>query len=152
MQHAVKRACSMRKEKSWLEIEKTCGPQDIEKRKTCGPLVFWFLSKFITILLLLNSSPLNIQGFVANLLVNMSVKEVRKSVNIWRSYGQQCSALFFFDSVYIYILHASRHFSWINSTGMYMQSWKAHYTGTLYQVRSRPWSIITGMRWSLVEL
>ena len=35
------------------------------------------------------------QGFVANLLVNLSVKEVWKSVNIWRSYGQYCSALFF---------------------------------------------------------
>ena len=38
------------------------------------------------------------QGCVANLLVNLSVKEVWKSVNIWRSYGQYCSALFFFDS------------------------------------------------------
>ena len=38
------------------------------------------------------------QGFVANLLVNLSVKEVWKSVNIWRSYGQYCSALFFSDS------------------------------------------------------
>jgi len=35
------------------------------------------------------------QGFVANVLVNLSVKEVWKSVNIWRSYGQYCSALFF---------------------------------------------------------
>ena len=38
------------------------------------------------------------QGFVANLLVNLSVKEVWKSVNIcWRN-GQYCSAVFFFDS------------------------------------------------------
>ena len=35
------------------------------------------------------------QGFVANLLVNLSVKEVWKLVNIWRSYCQYCSALFF---------------------------------------------------------
>ena len=35
------------------------------------------------------------QGFVANLLVNLKVKEVWKSVNIWRSYGQYCSVLFF---------------------------------------------------------
>ena len=35
------------------------------------------------------------QGFVANLLLNLSVKEVWKSVNIWRSYGQYCSALLF---------------------------------------------------------
>jgi len=35
------------------------------------------------------------QGFVANLLMNLSVKEIWKSVNIWRSYGQYCSALFF---------------------------------------------------------
>jgi len=40
------------------------------------------------------------QGFVANLLVNLSVKEVWRSVNIWRSYGQYCSALFFWLSVY----------------------------------------------------
>ena len=33
--------------------------------------------------------------FVANLLVNLPVKEVWKSVNIWRSYGQYCTALFF---------------------------------------------------------
>jgi len=38
------------------------------------------------------------QGFVANSLVNLSVKEVWKSVNICRSYGQYCSALFLFDS------------------------------------------------------
>ena len=42
------------------------------------------------------------QGFVANLLVNLSVKEVWKSVNIWRSYGQYCSALFFWLTVYIF--------------------------------------------------
>jgi len=34
------------------------------------------------------------QGFVANLLVNLPVKEVWRSVNIWRSYWQYCSALF----------------------------------------------------------
>jgi len=30
------------------------------------------------------------QGFVANLLVNLSVKEIWKSVNSWRSYDSQC--------------------------------------------------------------
>jgi len=40
------------------------------------------------------------QGFVANLLVNLLVKDVWKSVNIWRSYGQYCSA-FFWLTVYI---------------------------------------------------
>jgi len=35
------------------------------------------------------------QSYVANLLLNLSVKEVWKSVNIWRSYRQYCSALFF---------------------------------------------------------
>jgi len=35
------------------------------------------------------------QGFLANLLVNLSVKEICKSVNICRSYGQYCSVLFF---------------------------------------------------------
>jgi len=34
------------------------------------------------------------KGFVANLLVNLSVKEFGKSVNIWRSYGQYYSGLF----------------------------------------------------------
>jgi len=38
------------------------------------------------------------KGFVVNLLVNLSVKEFRKSVNIWRSYGQYYSGLFFIDS------------------------------------------------------
>ena len=42
------------------------------------------------------------QGFVANLLVNLPVKEVWKPVNIWRSYGQYRSALFFWLTVYIY--------------------------------------------------
>jgi len=40
------------------------------------------------------------QGFVANLLMNLSVKELWKSVNIWRSYGQYRSALFFWLTVY----------------------------------------------------
>ena len=35
---------------------------------------------------------------VANLLVNLSVKEFWKSVKIWRSYGQDYSGLFFIDS------------------------------------------------------
>jgi len=34
--------------------------------------------------------------FVANLPVSLSVKELRKSVNIWGSYGQKFSVLFFF--------------------------------------------------------
>jgi len=38
--------------------------------------------------------------FVACLLVNLSVKKIWKSVNIWRSYGQYCSALFFWLTVY----------------------------------------------------
>ena len=33
--------------------------------------------------------------FVANLPVSLSVKKFRKSVNIWRSYGQEFSVLFF---------------------------------------------------------
>jgi len=32
---------------------------------------------------------------VANLPVSLSVKEFRKSVNIWRSYGQESGVLFF---------------------------------------------------------
>jgi len=45
--------------------------------------------------------------FVANLLVNLSVKEFWKSVNIWRSYGQYYSGLFFNDSQCIYIFGGS---------------------------------------------
>jgi len=41
------------------------------------------------------------KNFVANLLLNVSVKEFWKSVNIWRSYEQYYSGLFFIDSVYI---------------------------------------------------
>jgi len=37
-------------------------------------------------------------NFVANLLVNLLVKEFRKSVNTWRSYGQDYGGLFFIDS------------------------------------------------------
>jgi len=43
-------------------------------------------------------------GFVANLILNLPVKEVWKSVNIWRSYGQYCSALFFWLTVYILVI------------------------------------------------
>ena len=32
---------------------------------------------------------------VANLPINLSVKEFKKSANIWRSYGQDYSVLFF---------------------------------------------------------
>jgi len=38
------------------------------------------------------------KGFVANLLVNLSVKEFWKPVNIWRSYEQYYSGWFFIDS------------------------------------------------------
>jgi len=33
--------------------------------------------------------------FVTNFLLSLRVKEFRKSVNIWRSYGQEYSVLFF---------------------------------------------------------
>ena len=46
------------------------------------------------------------QGFVANLLMNLPVKEVWKSVNIWRSYGQYCSALFLFLTHSVYAMYA----------------------------------------------
>ena len=36
--------------------------------------------------------------FVANLPVSLSVKEFWKSVNIWGSYGQEFSVLFFFET------------------------------------------------------
>ena len=38
------------------------------------------------------------KGFVANLLMSLLVKEFLKSVNIWRSYMQYYSGLFFIDS------------------------------------------------------
>jgi len=42
--------------------------------------------------------------FVTNFLLSLSVKEFRKSVNIWRSYGQEYSVLFFWThSVYSWI-------------------------------------------------
>ena len=40
--------------------------------------------------------------FVANLPVSLPVKEFWKSVNIWASYGQEFSVLFFWDTVYLY--------------------------------------------------
>jgi len=45
--------------------------------------------------------------FVANLLMNLPLKEFWKSVNIWQSYGQYYSGLFFYWLT-VYIL-----FSWI---------------------------------------
>jgi len=48
------------------------------------------------------------KGFVANLLVNLSVKEFWKSVNIWRSYGQYYSDLFFIDSQCSGVSHRSQ--------------------------------------------
>ena len=36
--------------------------------------------------------------FVANLPVSLPVKEFRKSVNVWGSYGQEFSVLFFFET------------------------------------------------------
>ena len=38
--------------------------------------------------------------FVGNLPVSLPVKEFWKSVNIWGSYGQEFSVLFFWDTVY----------------------------------------------------
>ena len=38
--------------------------------------------------------------FVANLPMSLSVKKFWKSVNIWGSYGQKFSVLFFWDTVY----------------------------------------------------
>ena len=38
---------------------------------------------------------------VANLPVSLPVKEFWKSVNIWGSYGQEFSVLFFWDTVYV---------------------------------------------------
>jgi len=35
-----------------------------------------------------------------NLPVSLPVKEFGKSVNIWRTYGQEFSVLFFWDTVY----------------------------------------------------
>ena len=52
------------------------------------------------------------QGFVVNLLMNLSVKKVGKSVNIWRSYGQYCSALFLTHSVDVVLKEAA--FPWKN--------------------------------------
>jgi len=37
------------------------------------------------------------EDFDANLLMNLSVKELWKSVNIWQSYGQDYSGLFFIE-------------------------------------------------------
>jgi len=37
-------------------------------------------------------------GIVAYLLLNLAVKNFGKSVNIWQSYWQYYSGLFFFDS------------------------------------------------------
>ena len=57
-----------------------------------------FLNSYISqgsVITQLRCSEIISQDFVANLLMNLSVKEVWKSVNIWRSYGQYCSALFF---------------------------------------------------------
>jgi len=34
-------------------------------------------------------------GFVINFLLSLTVKDFRKLVNIWRSYGQKYSVLFF---------------------------------------------------------
>jgi len=40
--------------------------------------------------------------FVTNFLLSLTEKEFRKSVNIWRSYGQEINVLFF-DSQCIYM-------------------------------------------------
>ena len=39
-------------------------------------------------------------SFVTNSLLNLTLKEFLKSVNIWWSYGQEIGVLFFWDSVY----------------------------------------------------
>ena len=41
--------------------------------------------------------------FVANLPLSLLVKEFWKSANIWRSYGQEFSVLFFWLTVYLYL-------------------------------------------------
>ena len=49
------------------------------------------------------------QEFFANLPLSLPVKEFRKSVNIWESYGQEFSVLFFLThSVYIFLCHDPR--------------------------------------------
>ena len=48
------------------------------------------------------------QRFVAHLLMNLSMKQIWKSVNIWRSYGQYCSALFFWLTLYNVIYDISQ--------------------------------------------
>jgi len=40
------------------------------------------------------------EDFAANFLMNLSVKEFWKSINIWQSYGEDYSALFFWLTVY----------------------------------------------------
>jgi len=62
------------------------------------------------------------QGFVANLLVNLSVKEVWRSVNIWQSYGQYCSALFFLT----YSVHVN--FNFLFKEGPAYKYMSAYYT------------------------
>jgi len=58
------------------------------------------------------------QVFVAILVVNLSVKEVWKLVNIWRSYGQYCSALFFGLTVYSDLAWECRLFSEVHKRRM----------------------------------
>ena len=47
--------------------------------------------------------------FVANLPMSLPVKEFWKSVNIWGSYGQQFSVLFFFETQCIMFMHWFLH-------------------------------------------
>jgi len=66
-------------------------------------------------------------GFVAYLLLNLSVKIIWKSVNIWRSYGQYYSGLFFdsqrtnVHSLKIFI--SSNHFNKDIHNRSYMDYW-----------------------------
>jgi len=48
-------------------------------------------------------------AFVANLQLSLAAKEFWKSVNIWRSYGQEFSVLLFWLTVYIYYYAIWQH-------------------------------------------
>ena len=48
-------------------------------------------------------------AFVANVQLSLAAKEFWKSVNIWRSYGQEFSVLLFWLTVYIYYYAIWQH-------------------------------------------
>jgi len=60
--------------------------------------------------------------FIANVSLSLPVKKIRKSVNIWRSYGQEFSVLFFIDSVYEYISVHCVH--GVQRCGLLLQTWR----------------------------